>query len=82
MYILKRKLTKDLRSMSGKKLIVRLEVQAVQAQKEKVIFFNRKGKKGKQNYKMVKQKNSTEYLRYILIEMEYSTTCSQQKTTV
>lgn len=54
MYILKRKLTKDLRSMSGKKLIVRLEVQAVQAQKEKVIFFNRKGKKGKQNYKMVK----------------------------
>lgn len=37
-----------------KKLIVRLEVQAVQAQKEKVIFFNRKGKKGKQNYKMVK----------------------------
>lgn len=31
--------------MSGKKLIVRLEVQAVQAQKEKVIFFNRKGKK-------------------------------------
>lgn len=68
--------------MSRKVELLDYKVRLFSHRKKKDYILQQKRKGDKQNYEMVKQKISTEYLRCVLIEMEYSTPCSQQKPTV